>query len=56
MAAAVNKYAQGKIYAIRSPSTDKIYIGSTCDTLAKRLYGHRVHYKLSASRLENIPT
>jgi hypothetical protein len=34
-------YNQGKIYAIRSYLTDKIYIGSTCDLLHKRLYGHK---------------
>lgn len=35
------RYQQGKIYAIRSYQTDEIYIGSTCDSLAKRLFGHR---------------
>lgn len=35
------KYRNGKIYAIRSHKTNKIYIGSTCSSLSKRLYGHR---------------
>ena len=33
-------YANGKIYSIRSPNTDKFYIGCTYDTLPKRLYFH----------------
>ena len=39
------KYQKGKIYAIRSYQTDKIYIGSTCDTLSRRLSGHRMQFK-----------
>lgn len=31
----------GKIYCIRSPNTDKIYIGSTCQRLSARMSGHR---------------
>jgi hypothetical protein len=38
-------YKNGKIYSIRSYLTDKIYIGSTCSPLAKRLYEHRANYK-----------
>jgi len=37
--------ANGKIYAIRSHQTEKIYIGSTCQTLAQRLGKHRNRYK-----------
>jgi hypothetical protein len=40
-----NKYHKSKIYTIRSYQTDKYYIGSTCDALHKRLYGHRRNYK-----------
>ena len=36
----VNKYQNGKIYAIRSFQTDKIYIGSTTSPLHKRYWGH----------------
>lgn len=38
-------YKNGKIYAIRSHQTDKIYIGSTVDTLSRRMTGHRSNYK-----------
>jgi hypothetical protein len=42
----INKYQNGKIYVIRSPSTDKIYIGSTIEKyLSNRLGGHNAHYK-----------
>ncbi len=53
--AVVNKYQNGKIYAIRSPSSDKIYIGSTCDSLAKRIYGHRnAHKRFKAGKYPNV--
>jgi len=43
---ATNKYRRGKIYKIWSPSTDDIYIGSTCEpTLARRMAGHRSNFK-----------
>ena len=38
-------YQNGKIYSIRSYQTDKIYIGSTVNTLSRRMTGHRGHYK-----------
>ena len=38
-------YSQGKIYSIRSYQTDKMYIGSTCQPLSKRLYDHKKRYK-----------
>jgi len=34
-------YNNGKIYCIRSPNTDLIYIGSTCQKLSQRMCGHR---------------
>ena len=34
-------FQNGKIYAIRSHQTDKIYIGSTTQTLAVRFGGHK---------------
>lgn len=37
----MERYQNGKIYAIRSNETDDVYIGSTCLSLAKRLYKHR---------------
>jgi len=42
----MNKYKRGKIYKIIDNTTDKIYIGSTCEpTLARRLSGHVRNYK-----------
>jgi len=38
-------YKNGKIYKIWSLETDKIYIGSTCDSLTNRMSGHRTVYK-----------
>jgi len=40
-----NIYNHSKIYKIVSPSTDKIYIGSTTQTLAQRLGKHIKNYK-----------
>jgi hypothetical protein len=37
-------YSKGKIYSIRSAHTDKVYIGSTTETLARRLAAHRSSY------------
>lgn len=34
-------YKNGKIYAIRSYQTEEIYIGSTTQTLTKRLSSHK---------------
>ena len=42
----MNRYNNGKVYAIRSHRTDRVYIGSTCDALPKRLYAHRKDKKL----------
>jgi hypothetical protein len=38
-------YKNGKIYKITSDSTDKIYIGSTCQLLCRRMNEHRSNYK-----------
>ena len=38
-------YQKAKIYAIMSPDTQDIYIGSTCWPLNKRLAGHKNDYK-----------
>lgn len=37
-------YKQGQIYRLWSPHTDKFYIGSTCNMLAKRLWLHKNDY------------
>jgi hypothetical protein len=38
-------YQNGKIYKLTSFQTDKIYIGSTCQSLAVRKAGHVSNYK-----------
>ena len=38
-------YKNGKIYTIRSYQTDDIYIGSTTQTLTKRLSTHKSNFK-----------
>jgi hypothetical protein len=45
-------YKNGKIYAIRSYQTEDIYIGSTLQTLTKRLSKHKDQFK--SGRMENI--
>ena len=42
---AINKYNKSIIYTIRSPHSDKYYIGSTTQILCKRLSDHTVDYK-----------
>ena len=41
----INKYNKSMIYTIRSPATDKYYIGSTTQILCKRFSDHNVNYK-----------
>ena len=38
-------YENSKIYKIYSPTLDKIYIGSTTETLPRRLQAHLSNYK-----------
>ena len=38
-------YQNGKIYKIWSVSTDEIYVGSTVQSLSRRMTGHRRNYK-----------
>jgi hypothetical protein len=40
-----NKYSKGKIYCIKSPQTERIYVGSTILDLNQRLSAHKVHFK-----------
>ena len=50
----INKYQNGKIYVIRSPSTDKIYIGSTIEKyLSNRFGGHNRDYKCFSNGKRN---
>ena len=39
------KYANGKIYRISCNITGLCYVGSTCDTLSKRLRSHEYKYQ-----------
>lgn len=41
-----NDYQDGKIYAIKSYETDKVYIGSTTLTLQQRFSNHKSAYEL----------
>ena len=44
-------YQNGKIYTIRCKNDDTlIYVGSTCETLSRRLTTHRASYKANNSR------
>ena len=42
---AINKYNKSMIYSIRSPATEKYYIGSTTQILCKRFGDHNINYK-----------
>jgi group I intron endonuclease len=42
-------YANGKIYCIRNYLDDEIYVGSTCNTLGRRMSGHREDCKKAKS-------
>ena len=44
MAIQNNKYNNSFIYTIRSPYTNKFYIGSTTQILCKRLANHKSNY------------
>ena len=41
----INKYNTAMIYSIRSPATEKYYIGSTTQILCKRFGDHKTKYK-----------
>jgi hypothetical protein len=45
MTTEINKYHTSKIYKISSPKCDKFYIGSTTQTLNRRLIKHKSDYK-----------
>ena len=47
-------YKNGKIYLITSPSTDKVYVGSTVLKLCKRLNGHCGYQSKNCSSREII--
>ena len=41
----INKYNKSMIYTIRSPHTERYYIGSTIQKLCKRFSDHNINYK-----------
>ena len=41
----MNRYENGKIYKITDVGYNKCYIGSTCESLSKRMEKHRKQYK-----------
>ena len=40
----MNKYEKGKIYKIVDLGYQKMYIGSTCESLSRRMARHRTGY------------
>ena len=49
-----NKYHDGKIYTLRSPSTNNIYIGSTTQSLSRRKSLHKYHKVNEISKLDDF--
>ena len=49
-----NNYQDGKIYAIKSYETDKVYIGSTTLTLQQRFSNHKSAYELYKKKKNSI--
>ena len=51
-----NRYENGKIYMIESPSQNLIYYGSTCLSLSKRLSSHKKAAKRYQDGKRNLTT
>jgi hypothetical protein len=47
-------YQNGKIYSIRSPNTDKYYIGSTVQSLSQRFAGHKKDRNTTATEIIDL--
>ena len=56
MAIQINKYNNSMIYTIRSPHTDKFYIGSTTQKLCKRFANHKSDYDAYVNNKKNYIT
>ena len=56
MAILNNKYNNSMIYTIRSPHTDKFYIGSTTQKLCKRFTNHKSDYNAYVNNTGNYIT
>lgn len=52
----MNKYQHAKIYKIVSPSTGLVYVGSTAQSLSKRMKEHRKCYKYWVKNKTNYTT
>ena len=52
MAIQINKYNNSMIYTIRSPHTDKFYIGSTTQKLCKRFANHKSNYNAYVNNVD----
>jgi group I intron endonuclease len=46
----MNRYEKGKIYKLVNNTDHKVYVGSTCMLLSKRLYNHKAKAKLFPNR------
>jgi hypothetical protein len=46
----MNRYQRAKIYQLVNDVDDKVYVGSTCAPLSKRLYWHKITAKSSPDR------
>ena len=53
---AINKFNKSMIYTIRSPHTDKYYIGSTTQKLCKRFVDHKTNYNEYLKGLKHFVT
>lgn len=49
----MKKYEIGRVYALRSPHTEKIYIGSTVVPLYKRFWQHKTDYKNKEKKISS---
>ncbi len=47
----MRNFENGKIYKITNDFNDNVYIGSTCDTLDKRMIRHKMDYQKHPNRL-----
>ena len=45
----ISRYSRAKIYKLVNTVNDKIYVGSTCSLLTKRLYEHKAMAKIKPS-------
>ena len=49
-----DRYKNGKIYKLVSDVSEKIYIGSCCIPLPKRLYRHKMRYKYELNGVSRV--